>query len=137
MKILMVDDSIATLDTMKAVLEQAGHVVFTANTHVAAISHLDQRPEIDLILTDYYLPDGNGFELATHVRAIPKAIPVVILTAADADTVDTIRKAVEPLTNVMVLRKPIEPDHLLYLLSGIRPDLRTPKPVSSLSLKRD
>lgn len=122
MKVLLVDDSVATVESMKAVLEQssAASIVHTADNATGALLQLTQRPEINLLITDFYLPDCTGLDLCCKVRQLGAKLPILIITAADEDMVTRIRKNAEPLGNVMVFRKPLDPMTLIYLLKAMK-----------------
>jgi diguanylate cyclase (GGDEF)-like protein len=87
MKILLVEDvrSIATL--LSSRLRSYGHDVRVAeNGKVAIATFRDLAP--DLVLMDIEMPLMNGFEAATHIRAIEAAqqwawTPIMFLTASD------------------------------------------------------
>lgn len=122
MKVLLVDDSVAITESMKVMLEEskAASIVYTAANAESALSQLAQRPEINLLITDFYLPDSNGFDLCCKVRQSGVKLPIIIITAAADDIVTQLRKDVDPLNNIMVFRKPVDPPTLIYLLKAMR-----------------
>src|SRR5713101_3293841 len=40
------------------------------------------NPGIDIILMDYYLPEGNGLQITRRISEGPNPIPVVLLTSS-------------------------------------------------------
>ncbi len=80
-QILIVDDSESIRKVLKFSLENAGYQVFVAIDGSEALNFLDGR-SIDLLLTDYHMPNVNGLELTVRVRQIDnyKRIPILILT---------------------------------------------------------
>lgn len=87
-KVLIVDDAPAILDVLRRTLESAGYLVQVALTGEPALRLAAQvRP--DLMLLDVFLPDLNGFEVCSRLKAAPltQAIPVVFLTAQPGSTV--------------------------------------------------
>jgi CheY-like chemotaxis protein len=86
--ILVVDDEVTTLRSLKRTLE-TNYAVAIAGSAENAFAYLKgHRP--DLILLDYMMPVTDGRETLLQLRSDPKTkdIPVIFLTAmSDADTV--------------------------------------------------
>ncbi len=82
--ILIVDDNAVTRDILTIQLEAQGHLVVTAVDGQDAIFQLSQSP-IDLILLDIIMPNMDGFELLSFVKAdeMYRYIPVIILSAIE------------------------------------------------------
>jgi CheY-like chemotaxis protein len=63
--ILLVDDALAVRGLARRVLEGEGYVVLEASTAEEALTLADQPGrDVDLLLTDYRLPEMRGPELA-------------------------------------------------------------------------
>lgn len=58
-----------------------GHEIFTAGSIKEGEGILEGQ-SIDLLFLDVRLPDGNGLELLSSIRAIPSAPEVIIITGA-------------------------------------------------------
>ena len=86
-KILLVDDSPLILKIIGQALEKDGFDCQKANSVPAAMEHL--KNEIpDLILSDYQMPDIDGFAFRQNLMALPeyRNIPFMFLTSiADHD----------------------------------------------------
>ena len=68
-------------------------VVIEAEDIASGLASIKSAP-VDCVILDYHLPDGLGFDLLTHVRAINKSLPVIMLTGvADAQTAVELMKA--------------------------------------------
>lgn len=79
--ILVVDDHDAVRATTHAMLEQLGHKILSASTGNEALCFLDRQADvIDLIVTDYAMPNMSGIELIHRAREIRPDIPAVIVT---------------------------------------------------------
>ena len=77
--ILVVDDDAGLRDSIRALLESMGFLVSTAGNAWEAICEVGaQRP--DLILTDIYMPEGDGYELISAMRNFGEAIPIVAMS---------------------------------------------------------
>ena len=66
--VLVVDDEHTLLNLFGRVLEQAGHRVFLAQTGEAALNIL-MASELDVLVVDVRLADGNGLDIAARARA--------------------------------------------------------------------
>ena len=69
MKALVVDDSRAMRAILKQMLEASGFVVAQAQHGKEALTHLEAHPDTDVALVDWNMPEMNGLELVTAVRA--------------------------------------------------------------------
>ncbi|MFN3395461.1 MAG: sigma-54-dependent transcriptional regulator [Thermodesulfovibrionales bacterium] len=107
-KILIVDDEINTLRVLKTALGKS-YEITTARNAEEALSILDSGG-VNLILSDYRLPDMDGIELLKRVRGRLPDIPFVIITAYG-----TIERAVEAMKKgaYTYLTKPVNLD-ILY-----------------------
>jgi CheY-like chemotaxis protein len=90
--VLLVEDSAATRQMMRAMLEKAGWSVSEAeNGRVALEQIASNRPS--LILLDLMMPEMDGFELAAELHRHPewRSIPIIVLTAKDLTAEDVRR----------------------------------------------
>ncbi len=72
------DDSLVLLNTV-AMLEDLGHVVFPAISARDALATL-KREQIDLVITDYAMPQVTGQQLADEIRASHPGVAVILAT---------------------------------------------------------
>jgi PAS domain S-box-containing protein len=77
--ILAVDDDALVLLNTAAMLEDLGHVVHQAASGAEALQLLDKH-EVDLLLTDYAMPQMNGLELVGAARARRPELPILLAT---------------------------------------------------------
>jgi diguanylate cyclase (GGDEF)-like protein len=87
MKILLVEDVRSIATVMAARLGSFGHEVKVAENGKRAVAMFPEMAP-DLVLMDIEMPEMNGFEAATHIRAIEAAqqwawTPIMFLTASD------------------------------------------------------
>lgn len=80
--ILIVDDEQPIIDLLRDVLEEEGYTVITARNGSEAMDVVQQH-HIDLVLTDYMMPQMDGWHLSKRLRANPRTakIPVLIMSA--------------------------------------------------------
>jgi CheY-like chemotaxis protein len=78
-KILLVDDNRNGLIVRKALLEEVGCVVTTANSGDEALG-IFLSNSFDLVVTDYRMPRMNGTELIQKIRCDNPNIRVILLS---------------------------------------------------------
>lgn len=83
MNILIVDDDLTQLETLRRGLRSKGYNVFEASNGMEALNILNdtKKNKIDLILADYVMPEMNGIELLEKIREKSNLLPVIIMTA--------------------------------------------------------
>lgn len=81
-EILVVDDSASALKLLSMLLEDAGYVVRQANSGSTALWSLEKSLP-DLILLDINMPDMDGFEVCSRLKANPETaeVPVMFLSS--------------------------------------------------------
>ncbi len=83
-KILLIEDNEAIIMGLKYSLEQENFQVISAKTANESKEKLDNK-NIDIVLLDVSLPDGNGFEICKEIKE-KNDMPIIFLTAQDEET---------------------------------------------------
>ncbi|MBK5011424.1 response regulator [Pseudomonas sp. S60] len=105
--VLLVDDDHLVRDMLGDVLRQYGYEVRQAHSGEQALALLDDG--IDLLLTDFAMPEFNGAQLAVAARERFPQLPVVFLTGyAELQGLD--------LPGSVVIQKPVQADDLARAL---------------------
>lgn len=78
-RILLVDDSQSVRLAYRQLLERNGFNVATAGS-LREADEMTEHGNYDLVIVDYFLPDGNGDELCRRLSARPGAPALVIIT---------------------------------------------------------
>lgn len=78
-KVLLIDDSALTLDTVSAFLGDMGWTVLTAQRGSDAVV-MGSTPDLDVVIADLNMPDMNGIEVFRRLFAIDPLLPVIILS---------------------------------------------------------
>jgi diguanylate cyclase (GGDEF)-like protein len=115
-KILLVEDNPVSRKVVRVALETDGYRVVEAPDGKTAITMMvEENP--DLVLQDLLLPDFNGFDLVSELRALRKdeQVPILALTGLIEKT-DAMRVADAPFTDYLF--KPVAPSHLLSVVRG-------------------
>ncbi|WP_420101996.1 diguanylate cyclase [Bosea sp. (in: a-proteobacteria)] len=67
-RILVVDDMRTTRKVLARMLSIQQYVVVEAGSGVEALQLLATQPDIELVVSDYHMPDMDGYELARRIR---------------------------------------------------------------------
>ena len=86
-QILVVDDESSVLFLLREALEEQGHDVLCATSAVKAKAMADagELEDVDLVLTDYAMPELDGMQLLLQLRKRLPSVPVVLLTARGSE----------------------------------------------------
>jgi CheY-like chemotaxis protein len=79
--LLCTDDNVTALYVRKLVLESAGYSVLTADDAKTAMQIFTDT-DVDLVLSDHFLQETTGVELAAEMKRLKPNVPVVILSGA-------------------------------------------------------
>ncbi len=120
MDVLIVDDSAAIRKILQRVLRQADipiGEVFEAGDGVEALATL-RRNRVGLILSDINMPNMDGLQFLTQVRAAAewKTVPIVMITTEGSQ--DKVMEAVQ-LGASGYVRKPFTAEQIKEKLAGI------------------
>ena len=81
--VLIVDDDGRNVFALASALESHGMRVLFAENGREGIERLLAEPGVDLVLMDVMMPEMDGYETATAIRAMPRfeGLPIIALTA--------------------------------------------------------
>ncbi|MGF9694381.1 diguanylate cyclase [Rhizobium sp. 0TCS1.26] len=68
--VLVVDDANAARTDLVGFLQRQNFRIYEAVTGQQALQCLIDEPSIELVITDYYMPDMDGYELTKRIRAL-------------------------------------------------------------------
>jgi len=113
--LLIVDDEATQLNTLSNYLKKQGFRVFRANNGSAGIDILKQKT-IDIVLTDYRMPEMNGLEFIQEIKRLNPEVDVIMMTAFG-----NIEDAVEVMKigATEYLQKPIDLDYLDIIIKKV------------------
>jgi len=77
--ILVVDDDPDLLQSLRVLLESYDYQVIMASNAAAAVAAVSEQGP-DLVLTDIYMPDADGFELINALRQHNLSVPVIAMS---------------------------------------------------------
>jgi two-component system, NtrC family, response regulator len=79
-KVLIIDDEEKIRNLFGRIIKSEGFEVVVASDCKTGLKKLEQS-DIDVVLCDVKLPDGNGIELTTKIKLQYKFIEIILLTA--------------------------------------------------------
>ncbi|MEM9529802.1 MAG: response regulator [Pseudomonadota bacterium] len=104
--VLVVDDDPLVLRTLARMLEAQGYQVTPQDSASAALEQLSAGSHsIDVVLTDYRMPEMTGLELAAKIRRFDQHVRIVLATGYG---VELAQEALEQGVVNTLVQKPIE-----------------------------
>ncbi len=132
-RILVVDDTPLTLETLRQILVEAGCEVEATPSALVGLERL-KSAQFQLLITDYLMPEMTGLELLAAVRAAKIPCGVILLTghgdtqlaldAMRAGADDFVAKPCDPARLVLLARRTLEQRRLIDELEQLRNQLR-------------
>lgn len=100
--ILIVDDAPKVCGLLARALSDLPYRILTADSVRSAKEILHQIERIRMLIVDFGLPDGNGFDIVEAVRKLEPHMPILLISGYDVGAVD-----------VEFMLKPFDPEELL------------------------
>lgn len=113
--IALVDDDAAVRDSMRFLLEIAGHSIQDYASAGEFLDRCDLKRLAGLIL-DHHMPAMTGLELAAHLRQQGHQFPILLITGSPSPAI--VARAAE-LGIERVLEKPPSEDELIGFVEGL------------------
>ena len=115
-KILIVDDSASMRQMVEIILKGAGYEVTQAVDGSDGLKKLSE--EFDVVISDYNMPNMNGVEFITAVRAgsVNRAVPIIMLTT---ESEDEKKQSGKQAGATAWVTKPVNKDSLLGVIRKV------------------
>jgi len=114
-KILLVEDNMRNLFSLRKLLEEKGLEVLVAKHGKDALKRINEQPDVKLVLMDIIMPIMDGYEAIREIRKHKKFadLPIIALTskAMKGDRTKCIESGASDY-----IAKPVDPDRLLSML---------------------
>lgn len=118
-RILLVDDDSDIREVLRDHLESAGHSVVEAQNGKMGLVALGQTP-CDLVITDVYMPDGDGIEFITEIHAKAEDLPVIAMSGGGSHDFGLHMLSVSSVLGAKaILAKPFNCDMLLKTVEKV------------------
>lgn len=112
-KILVIDDDDSGREALTMLLRSAGYEVTSAATGESALDLID-RLQYQVIVSDLFLPDINGFDILQNVQKVSPSTEVIVVTG-HASAQSAVRAMKEGAFDYIT--KPIDFDELKIVVS--------------------
>lgn len=115
-RILLVDDHEPVCESLMTMLQGTGHEALMAGNGRQALS-LHQQTPVDVLLTDIFMPDMDGYELIRKFRRDYPKVKVIAMSggmprAPDGPYLEVANK----IGAQWLLRKPFTPEQLIHVI---------------------
>lgn len=113
--LLVVDDNRDVCHVIRFVALRSGFTVTLAQTMSEAIARIDDR-DIDGLIIELMLPDGNGLDVVKYIRKTNRSVPILAMAAATGGF--AMGQAIDQGTDIF-LAKPLAVEELVRALGKI------------------
>lgn len=120
MKVLIVEDDVASQKYLEFVMKKEGYQYRTAENGAVGLDEYKTFSP-DLILSDINMVEMNGLEMLQNIRETDRKVMVIMMTAFNSEdyVIDSIKLGANNY-----LKKPIKKDNLVSLLRSAEMDLK-------------
>lgn len=85
LQVLLVDDDASVLGVLTGLLESLGHAVISADNAEDAELAFCAHGQVEVLLSDYNLPEATGLMLATRIAAHKPELRVILMSGGDPE----------------------------------------------------
>lgn len=117
--ILVTDDSQSIRSFIRGLLEEANYNVVEASDGKEGIEVFKNSGNIDLIITDIYMPEKSGLELVVELREENKDLKIIVLSDGGKNNFSNELGVVEALGATHFLKKDLVKDQLIDLVNKV------------------
>lgn len=118
LRILLVDDDKQLAGGLADYLRRQGYEVLLAHQGRDAMNLL-ARQRVALVISDIFMPEGDGIELLSLVRRCTPAPAVVAMSGGGLGQIGGMLRIASVLGATRTLAKPFHPTHLLRLVQEL------------------
>ena len=117
--ILVVDDVASIRTFIRIILEDAKYNVFEASNGEEGIEEYKKIGNIDLVITDVYMPVKSGLELVVELKQYNESIKTIVLSDGGKSNFSNELGIVEALGATHFMKKDLIKDELVHLVDKI------------------
>ena len=115
-RILLVDDEIPILDSVKRILENRGLKVTSISNPIEALDLFKQNTEaFDVVITDQSMPEMSGNELISKLQAVRQDMPVILCSGYYTEDEASLDNG---LRKIVILSKPASKDDYIKAIES-------------------
>ena len=117
-RILLIDDNADVRSSLQLALELAGYVVRTAASAGEGL-RIQRREPADVVITDIFMPEGDGLEAIGALRQEFPATKIVVISGGGAERLKRDYLAAANLMTDVTFTKPVDIERLLQALQRL------------------
>jgi DNA-binding response OmpR family regulator len=117
-KVLIIDDEASVRRMIARILNDAGHQTVDAADGLGGVRRYHAETP-DLVITDLIMPEQEGIQTITDIRASGSQVPIIAISGGGAGSADLYLSMAEELGADAVLAKPFRPSDLLSLVEEL------------------
>ena len=117
--ILVTDDSASIRSFIRGLLEEANYNVVEASDGNQGIEVYKKAGNIDLIITDIYMPVKSGLELVVELKEDDKNLKIIVLSDGGKNNFSNELGVVEALGATYFMKKDLIKDELIHLVKKV------------------
>jgi two-component system chemotaxis sensor kinase CheA len=139
--VLVVDDALMVRELQRSILERGGYSVRAASDGAEALAMLAEQPA-DLVVTDLEMPNVDGFELISSIRAHPRLANIPVLIVSSRASAEDHQRGLEAGADGYIVKTSFDEAGLLSAVSRLlgrsggltprRPNGGVPVPIRSI-----
>ena len=118
LRIVVIDDDADHGECLAILLNRAGHSAVVFSKADAAIRHIDLY-EPDLVITDIFMPEMDGFEVLRHIKAHCPFLPILAMSGNLEAFGDLYLDSIVLQGAVAALSKPFTASELLSSIDNL------------------
>lgn len=111
-KVVIIDDYPEILDYLATLLDRAGYAVAAFDRAAAALDYI-ARHAVDLVITDIFMPELDGFEVLKILQRDHPELPLVAISGGVGSDVGLFLNGIRHLGARAAFSKPIDAAALL------------------------
>lgn len=112
---LVIDDEPLMRNTIRRMLEGAGHRVVEADNGRRGLAAIEKM-RFDVVVTDIIMPEMEGVETVRAIRTLAPGLPIVAMSGGGRLKNDDFLRIAECFGANQTLRKPFSKDELIAAL---------------------
>jgi two-component system chemotaxis response regulator CheY len=118
-KILVVDDTASIRTFIRLLLEKENYEVCEACDGEEGIKVYKESDDIDLIITDVYMPNKSGLELVVELKEVYKDLKIIVLSDGGKNNFSNELSVCEALGATYFIKKDLIMDELINLVNEV------------------
>jgi two-component system chemotaxis response regulator CheY len=120
-RILVVDDEVEIRTLLRKILTRRGHEVIEAENGSSAIAIVGNGEDLDVVITDIFMPDVDGIEVLRRLKANYPDLKIVVISGGGNRVADGYLPAATALGADHVIEKPFDPTEVGEQIENLLP----------------